>query len=167
VPVDWEEHGLEGWREDYFRFVHGTSTDAPFAVGEYPKASGHGEFGLGFYTFLACGRFTRWGEQAARQWARRQVADAADFGLRPRLVYLLVARDCFQRMSQLRVNEDTIDPIYRELHPSGSSQFDLVWGPISRGGPSGQRIRRFELPFQYKFEATALHWVEVESIQDE
>lgn len=74
MTLDRPEWGLEDWDEEWLFFVHGTTLET-FDPTQGVIDLGAGDFGSGFYVYLANGRYTDWGTKTAWEWAARKSAE--------------------------------------------------------------------------------------------
>ena len=148
-------HGLSV-ADDRVRFVHGTNR----GFNEIDGGVGGGEFGGGFYTFIACGKDEGLGRLRAAEWAwhkYRQEPNPSRKGS-PRLIIVEADLADLAKMSAVEIFSSphpllSLEDRYREIE-LGNDSVDLVYGTVFT---NQLRKARFAggMPWQYKFSRSA------------
>lgn len=163
---------LTGLTDERVRFVHGTAADFNPADGVQAWRGG-GDFGLGFYTYLASGPSAGWGAQKASAWALRKakpqhpaLRNAARIApCTPRLIYVSLARVQFDSLTKDLYDEHTCQEAYKRLYRDKETGKDVVIGPVGMRGDYG-KIADHSLPCQFKFEASCVALLTVDEVFD-
>lgn len=129
--------------EDYAYFVHGTTTEL-WRGGPIDPLLGGGDFGVGFYTFAD----TRWGREAASNWAARKVRRSGE----PIVIRVRIARAIIAMLSQTSVADEQFGAMLQRYARYGETGSAIVTGPIGRRNAEGIRVPDRSLPQQVKFE---------------
>jgi hypothetical protein len=162
----WAELALDGLQhlsDDRITFVHGTTSEYGLGPGDRIETLGNGEYGRGFYTFLACGDQGTLGVLRAREWARLKTTSRH----RPVLVYVSIGVDEFFRMGKLRITLDKLDLFYQALHPNNVANRDVVIGPVTKMGTTGREPKWGRpQPLQYKFEESGVVRLQIGKVED-
>ncbi len=159
------EYGLSPPLPDTLLFVHGTTTEDGFSEATRIRDEGAGEFGAGFYTFLATGPEAERGIWAARERAVRKAADPTgeDQGVRPCLVFVGIATDDFLALDSRVIDETGFELACASYWPRQQTGHELVVGPVAKS-PRGKREPNPRLPTQFKFEGRGTRLLRVDRI---
>lgn len=135
------EHGLTGFAGDRIRFVHGTSSvDGWTRFRQVSNQYGVGEFGRGFYTFMADGADGPQGMFRAQERARDRTEGLST----PVVITLSMSVDEFLLMRKLRLDNTILpDASLRRV----VRHEPLIWGIVT--GRNG--VLWNGVPKQYKF----------------
>jgi hypothetical protein len=142
---------------DRVQFVHGTNR----AFTEIDGGVGGGEFGGGFYTFIACGKDEALGHNRAAEWALHKYNQEQHPRRKghPRLVVVEVDLAVVAKMTSIEIlsaphPQLSINDRYREVR-KGEEPVELVYGTVFT---NQLREARFTggLPWQYKFSRSSV-----------
>ncbi|MGV3719351.1 MAG: hypothetical protein ACO1SX_00460 [Actinomycetota bacterium] len=144
------------------RLVHGTHSGHEFSRATSIRAIGEGEYGLGFYTFLA----NLEGMKRATEWAELRCPR----GAAPMLVFVDVDAAVFAYLEKVQVTAELVSHYTRMLMRRGITGKHVVFGPVTRISMEGAgRAPKWQphphLPWQYKFESGAVHYLKVSRVE--
>lgn len=155
------DHGLIDCARDVVRFVHGTTRDAGWELGtEVHPEYGQGEYGAGFYAFLAVGPNAALGIEKAGKNALRR---ARQRDSEPCIVHLEMPTAVFANLDSIRVTRENA-VIYSRSR--GDERFrvvdiPLLWGLVFHNGHEVL----WEQPEQYRFWGEAARLLRVVSVR--
>lgn len=162
MALDRPEWGLTDWDEEWLFFVHGTILE-PFDSTQGILDVGSGDFGAGFYTYLASGRFSGWGIEMALEWASRK---SDDKNQTPCLVYARMPSDIFAAMTIFSCDRHNCQSVYARHDPYARTGYELVVGPVGRR-QSGRKVPDEGKPFQFKFEGLGLTKLIIDRVESQ
>jgi hypothetical protein len=153
-------HVLNDIADEWLLFVHGTTLELfDPSPGLLPK--GRGDYGAGFYCFLASGSQAKWGVESAIAWARRKAAGNNQTSC---LVYVRVDRRSLIALTMHGFDQITCVEAFQKLDPAGVAGFDLVYGPVGKNSRAG-KVFDGSKPCQFKFEESGLAKMQIADIR--